>query len=32
VAAICLAHGVEKLSSRARDLALFPQLELENPF
>ena len=32
VAAICLAHGVEKLYSRDRDFALFPELETEDPF
>lgn len=32
VAALCLAHGVEALISRDRDFALFPELELENPF
>ena len=32
VAAICLAHGVEKLVSRDRDFALFPELKIENPF
>jgi uncharacterized protein len=32
IAAICLAHGVERLLSRDRDLALFPELRLENPF
>lgn len=32
VAAICLAHGVEKLLSRDRDFALFPELTIEDPF
>ena len=32
VAALCLAHGVEKLVSRDRDFALFPELKIENPF
>jgi predicted nucleic acid-binding protein len=32
VAAICLAHGVEKLVSRDRDFALFPELRIESPF
>lgn len=32
VAALCLAHGVEALISRDRDFAIFPELELENPF
>lgn len=32
VAAICLAHGVEKLLSCDRDFALFPELRTENPF
>jgi uncharacterized protein len=32
IAAICLAHGVERLLSRDRDFALFPELRLENPF
>ena len=32
VAAICLAHGVEKLISRDRDFSLFPELRIENPF
>jgi uncharacterized protein len=31
VAAICVAHGVEKLLSRDRDFALFPELHTENP-
>jgi uncharacterized protein len=32
VAAICVAHGVEKLLTRDRDFALFPELRTENPF
>lgn len=32
VAAICVAHGIEKLLTRDRDFALFPELEIENPF
>jgi hypothetical protein len=32
VAAICLAHGVDKLLSRDRDFSLFPELMVENPF
>lgn len=32
IAAICVAHGVEKLLSRDRDFALFPELRIENPF
>jgi toxin-antitoxin system PIN domain toxin len=32
VAAICVAHGVEKLVTRDRDFSLFPELALENPF
>jgi uncharacterized protein len=32
VAAICIAHGVEKLLTRDRDFSLFPELETENPF
>jgi hypothetical protein len=32
VAAICLAHGVDKLLSRDRDFSLFPELSIENPF
>jgi hypothetical protein len=32
VAAICVAHGVEKLLTRDRDFALFPELQTENPF
>ncbi len=32
VAAICVAHGVEKLLTRDRDFSLFPDLRTENPF
>lgn len=32
VAAICLAHGVERLLTRDRDFSLFPELVNENPF
>lgn len=32
VAAICLAHGIEELLTRDRDLELFPELKLRNPF
>ncbi|MGE0872906.1 MAG: type II toxin-antitoxin system VapC family toxin [Kofleriaceae bacterium] len=32
VAAICVAHGVDKLLSRDRDFSLFPELAIENPF
>jgi toxin-antitoxin system PIN domain toxin len=32
VAAICVAHAVEKLLTRDRDFALFPELVAENPF
>jgi hypothetical protein len=32
IAAICVAHGVEKLLTRDRDFSLFPELALENPF
>jgi predicted nucleic acid-binding protein len=32
VAALCLAHGVDKLVSRDRDFSLFPELRIENPF
>jgi uncharacterized protein len=31
VAAICLAHGVEKLLTRDRDFSLFPELVKEDP-
>ena len=32
VAAICVAHGVEKLLTRDRDFSLFPEVAMENPF
>jgi toxin-antitoxin system PIN domain toxin len=32
VAAICIAHSVEKLLTRDRDFSLFPELATENPF
>ncbi len=32
VAAICVAHGAEKLLSRDRDFSLFSELAVENPF
>ena len=32
VAAICVAHGVDKLLSRDRDFSLFPELAIEDPF
>ncbi len=32
IAAICVAHGVERLLTRDRDFSLFPELDLENPF
>lgn len=32
VAALCLAHGVDKLLTRDRDFSLFPELVRENPF
>ena len=32
VAAICIAYGVERLLTRDRDFALFPELRTENPF
>lgn len=32
IAALCVAHGVDKLLSRDRDFSLFPELVLENPF
>lgn len=32
IAAICVAHGVDKLLTRDRDFSLFPELELEDPF
>lgn len=32
VAAICLAHGVDRLLTRDRDFSLFPELAVEDPF
>jgi uncharacterized protein len=32
VAAICMAHGVDRLLTRDRDFALFPELATEDPF
>ena len=32
IAAICVAHGVEKLMTRDRDFSLFPELVTEDPF
>jgi uncharacterized protein len=32
VAAICCAHGVDRLYTRDRDFALFPELVTEDPF
>ena len=32
VAAICVAHGVDRLLTRDRDFSLFPELALSNPF
>lgn len=32
VAAICTAHGVERLITRDRDFSLFSELVVENPF
>ncbi len=32
IAAICMAHGVEELLTRDRDLSLFPELRRRNPF
>jgi toxin-antitoxin system PIN domain toxin len=32
IAAICIAHSVEKLVSRDRDFSLFPELHIEHPF
>jgi toxin-antitoxin system PIN domain toxin len=32
IAAICIAHGVDKLLTRDRDFALFPELVIEDPF
>lgn len=31
VAALCVAHGVEALLSRDRDLSLFPELAIQDP-
>jgi hypothetical protein len=32
IAALCLAHGIERLLTRDRDFSLFPELSVENPF
>jgi len=32
IAALCVAHGVDRLLTRDRDFALFPELRTENPF
>jgi uncharacterized protein len=32
VAAICMAHGVDRLLTRDRDFSLFPELATEDPF
>jgi hypothetical protein len=32
IAAICVAHAVEKLLTRDRDFSLFPELATDNPF
>jgi uncharacterized protein len=32
IAAICVAHGVDKLLTRDRDFSLFPELAVEDPF
>jgi toxin-antitoxin system PIN domain toxin len=32
VAALCVAHGVERLLTRDRDFSLFPELERRDPF
>lgn len=32
IAAICVAHGVDKLLTRDRDFSLFPELTVEDPF
>jgi toxin-antitoxin system PIN domain toxin len=32
IAAICVAHGVDKLLTRHRDFSLFPELTIEDPF
>jgi uncharacterized protein len=32
VAALCVAHGIDKLVSRDRDFSLFPEVRVKNPF
>jgi len=32
IAALCVAHGVDKLLTRDRDFSLFPELPVEDPF
>ncbi|HVZ47269.1 MAG TPA: TA system VapC family ribonuclease toxin [Gemmatimonadaceae bacterium] len=32
IAALCIAHGVEKLLTRDRDFSQFPELPVEDPF
>jgi toxin-antitoxin system PIN domain toxin len=32
VAALCLAHGIERLLTRDRDFSLFPEIATDNPF
>jgi toxin-antitoxin system PIN domain toxin len=32
IAAVCLAHGIDRLLSRDRDFSLFPELAVENPW
>ena len=32
IAALCIAHGVDKLLTRDRDFSLFPELAIEDPF
>ena len=32
IAAICVAHGVDRLLTRDRDFSLFPELAVEDPF
>jgi toxin-antitoxin system PIN domain toxin len=32
IAAICVAHGVDKLLTRDRDFTLFPEIVIEDPF
>ena len=32
IAAVCVAHGVERLLTRDRDFSLFPELVTEDPF